>query len=94
MDHAGTHRNAAAHARAGQDGLARGDELARVRVPFLVVEAPEDPINPPPHAAYLAGLIPSATLVTVPGMGHALAPAVLDPFADAVEAHTGAVPPG
>ncbi|WDZ85640.1 alpha/beta fold hydrolase [Micromonospora cathayae] len=94
IDHAGTHRNAAAHARAGQDGLARGDELGRVRVPFLVVEAPEDPINPPPHAAYLAGLIPSAKLVTVPGMGHALAPAVLDPFADAVETHIGSVGPG
>ncbi|WP_416902158.1 alpha/beta fold hydrolase [Micromonospora echinospora] len=93
VDHAGTHRNAAAHARAGQQGLERGTELGRVRVPFLVVEAPEDPINPPPHASYLAGLIPSAKLVTVPGMGHALAPAVLDPLADAVLAHTGAVAP-
>ncbi|BCL14316.1 alpha/beta fold hydrolase [Micromonospora sagamiensis] len=93
IDHTGTHRNPAAHARAGQDGLDRGAELAGVRVPFLVVEAPEDPINPPPHASHLAGLIPSATLVRIPGMGHALAPAVLDPLADALLAHTTAVPP-
>ncbi|MFI6824494.1 alpha/beta fold hydrolase [Micromonospora sp. NPDC050187] len=88
VDHAGTHRNPAAHARAGQDGLDRGAELAGVRVPFLVVEAPEDPINPPPHAAHLAGLIPTATLVTVPGMGHALPSAVLAPLATALLAHT------
>lgn len=77
IDHAGTPRNAAAHARAAQTGLDRGAELASVTVPFLVIEAPEDPINPPPHAAHLARQIPGAELVTVPGMGHALPSAVL-----------------
>jgi pimeloyl-ACP methyl ester carboxylesterase len=51
-------------------------------VPFLVIEAPEDPINPPPHAAHLASLVPGATLVTVPGMGHALSPAVVPRLAE------------
>ncbi|GAA2216774.1 alpha/beta fold hydrolase [Micromonospora olivasterospora] len=88
MDHAGTHRNPAAHARAGLDGLERGAELAGIRVPFLVVEAPEDPINPPPHAPHLAGLIPSSRLVTIPGMGHALTAEVLEPLAGAVLEHT------
>lgn len=88
IEHSGTHRNPATHARASQDGLERGAELAGVQVPFLVVEAPQDPINPPPHPAYLAGLVPGARLVTVDGMGHALAPSVLAPLTQAVLAHT------
>jgi pimeloyl-ACP methyl ester carboxylesterase len=64
--------------------------LAAVTVPTLVVEAPEDPVNPPPHAAYLAGRIGGARLVTIPGMGHALAAAVVPPLAEAILAHTAA----
>lgn len=75
IDHAGTARSAAAHARADPSGLER--DLAQVRVPFLVIEAPEDPINPPPHAAHLAAQVPGSRLVTVAGMGHALPPAVV-----------------
>jgi pimeloyl-ACP methyl ester carboxylesterase len=56
----------------------------------LVVEAPEDPINPPPHAAYLASTIGAARLVTIPGMGHALPAAVVAPLAEAILAHTAA----
>jgi pimeloyl-ACP methyl ester carboxylesterase len=88
--HAGRHDNPAAHARADQSGLERGAELAGVRVPTLVIEAPEDPINPPPHAAHLADAIPGAELVTVPGMGHALSEAILAPLAEAILAHTQA----
>ena len=90
IDHAGRHDNPAAHARADQAGLDRGEELAGVRTPTLVIEAPEDPINPPPHAAHLARAIGSAELVTVPGMGHALGPTVLVPLANAILAHTAA----
>ena len=49
VDHAGRHDNPAAHAHADQAGLDREAELADVAVPTLVVEAPEDPIKPPPH---------------------------------------------
>lgn len=91
--HAGTHRNPAAHARAAQGGLDRGDELAKVSTPTLVIEAPEDPANPPPHAMHLAGLIPGSRLVTIPGMGHALSAPVLPPLADAVLAHTATYAP-
>ncbi len=83
--------SATAHARAGTSGLARGAELAGVRVPTLVVEAPEDPAYPPPTARHLADSVPGARLVTVPGMGHALPAAVLAPFGDAVEGHLDAV---
>jgi pimeloyl-ACP methyl ester carboxylesterase len=90
IEHAGRHDNPAAHARADQTGLDRGEELAGVTTPTLVIEAPEDPINPPPHAAHLARAIGSAELVTVPGMGHALGPTVLAPVATAILAHTAA----
>jgi pimeloyl-ACP methyl ester carboxylesterase len=89
--HAGRHDNPAAHARAAQTGLERGVELAGVRTPTLVIEAPEDPINPPPHAAHLARVISGARLVTIPGMGHALSPTVLKPLGEAILAHTTAV---
>ncbi|WP_204264056.1 alpha/beta fold hydrolase [Geodermatophilus normandii] len=94
MEHAGTVRSPVAHALADQSGLDRGAELAAVRVPTLVAEAPEDPINPPPHAAHLAATIGGARLVTVPGMGHALPPVVHGPLAAAVTAHTVAADEG
>jgi hypothetical protein len=36
------------------------------------MEAPEDSINPPPHAAHLATTLGAARLTTITGMGHAL----------------------
>ncbi len=87
--HGGTAAASFAHALADQGGLARdAAALAAVDVPTLVVEAPEDPVNPPPHAAHLAGTIGSARLVTLPGMGHALPAAVVPALADAIVAHT------
>jgi pimeloyl-ACP methyl ester carboxylesterase len=91
IDHAGRHDNTAAHARADQAGLARGAELARVTVPTLVIEAPNDPINPPPAAHRVAEAISGATVATVPGMGHAMPSAVVGPLAAAVLVHTGRV---
>jgi pimeloyl-ACP methyl ester carboxylesterase len=87
IDHAGTHANPAAHARASQANLDRGAELRKVRVPTLVIEAPEDPINPPPHASYIASLIPTSRLVRIDGMGHALPHSVLGPLARAILDH-------
>lgn len=91
IDHSGRVENPAAHAMADQSGLERGGELAGSTMPTLVVEAPTDPINPRPHAAHLAASIGNSRLVTIPGMGHALHPAVLDPLADAILAHTAEV---
>ncbi|MGY1640791.1 alpha/beta fold hydrolase [Geodermatophilus sp. SYSU D00703] len=88
--HSGTHRGPVAHALADRSGLDRGAELAAVRVPTLVVEAPEDPVGPPPHAAHLARVIGGARLVTVPGMGHALPAAVVAPLTEAITRHTAA----
>jgi pimeloyl-ACP methyl ester carboxylesterase len=92
--HSGTPRGPVAHALADQSGLDRGAELAAVRVPTLVVEAPEDPVDPPPHAAHLAAVIGSARLVTVPGMGHALPAAVVGPLTGLIAEHTAAADAG
>ncbi|MEI4270526.1 alpha/beta hydrolase [Klenkia sp. LSe6-5] len=86
-EHSGGLLPATPHAMADQSGLARGAEQARVDVPVLVVQAPADPAYPPPNAQRLADAIGGARLVTVPGMGHALPPAVLGPLADVVEDH-------
>ncbi|MBB4934862.1 pimeloyl-ACP methyl ester carboxylesterase [Lipingzhangella halophila] len=88
VEHSGTHRNPGAHARAAQDGLERGAELASVSTPALVVEGPEDPINPPPHSAHLARSIPGARLATIPGMGHALNPLIVPLLVEEILSHT------
>jgi pimeloyl-ACP methyl ester carboxylesterase len=87
ISHAGDARSPVAHALADQSGLDRGPELAANRVPTLVVEAPEDPINPPPHAANLAAVIGTARMLTVPGMGHALPSALVGRFAELIAEH-------
>jgi pimeloyl-ACP methyl ester carboxylesterase len=91
--HAGRHDNSLNQLRAAVTGLERGAELGKVSTPALVVEAPEDPVFPPPHSGYLADAIPSARLVTVPGMGHALSGAILGRLGTAILAHASAVPP-
>lgn len=91
IKHSGTFQNPAAHARADPSGLDRQAELAHVRVPTQVIEAPEDPINPPPHASYLAATINGARLATIPGMGHALSTPVIRPLAATILSFTASV---
>ena len=86
--HEGRHDAPLAHAHADQTGLTRGDELASVTVPVLVIEAPRDPVYPPPNPQRIAGLVPGARLVSIPRMGHALPPTVVPPLADAILAFT------
>jgi pimeloyl-ACP methyl ester carboxylesterase len=86
MEHSGREDSPAAHAAADQEGLER--DLSQNTVPTLVVEAPEDPVHPPPHAAHLASSIKGAELVRIEGLGHALPPAVVEPLAGAILTHT------
>ncbi|MET0188511.1 MAG: alpha/beta hydrolase [Pseudonocardia sediminis] len=87
--HAGRSDALAVHAQADPEGLDRGDELPGITVPTLVVEAPEDPVHPPPHAEHLTARIgPAAHLVRIPGMGHALPSSVLEPLAELLLDHT------
>jgi pimeloyl-ACP methyl ester carboxylesterase len=89
-EHTGHTRISTAHGQADPSGMLRTDELARNEVPTLVVSGPAEPVFPPPHARHLAQVIGAASLVEVPGLGHALPPRVLEPLAKAVLAHTGA----
>jgi pimeloyl-ACP methyl ester carboxylesterase len=89
--HSATWQNPAAHARADQSGLDRAAELAHVQVPTQVIEAPEDPINPPPHAAHLAATLGVTRLTTIAGMGHALSSAITQHLAETILDFTGEV---
>lgn len=88
IEHTGHHGTNTAHARADTSGMDRTERLARTYVPTLVVSAPAEPVAPPPHAHHLAQVIRGAHLVEIPGMGHALPPAVHAPLADAILEHT------
>ncbi|MEV5484955.1 MULTISPECIES: alpha/beta fold hydrolase [Streptomyces] len=89
--HTGHHRTSTAHGRAEHDGMLRTEQLATNEVPALVICAPAEPVFPPPHPHHLAQCVRGARLVEIPGMGHALPPAVQGPLATAILAHTGAV---
>ncbi len=86
--HAGTHQQPTAHALAAPFPVERGAELRTITTPTLVIQAPHDPLNPPPHGRHLAELIPGARLVELPGMGHALPSAVHRPLAELILEHT------
>ncbi|GAA3743034.1 hypothetical protein GCM10022225_28260 [Plantactinospora mayteni] len=86
--HAGRHDNPAAHARAGQEGLARAAELEAVTTPVLVIDSPADPIVGTAYARHLGTLLGNARLVTVPGLGHALSEAVGPQLAEVILKHT------
>lgn len=91
VEHSGTHQLGTAHARAEQSGLDRGTELATVTTPTLVIDAPQDPVNPAPHAEHLAATIHGSHRTIVADMGHALSSAVVEPLADAILTHTTTV---
>ncbi|MFF2715960.1 alpha/beta fold hydrolase [Streptomyces sp. NPDC058011] len=87
--HTGHHHAGSAHARADYAGMDRTEQLARNRVPTLIISAPAEPVTPPPHAEHLAQAIRGARLVEVPGMGHALPREVHAPLTAAILDHTG-----
>ncbi|MFJ9414870.1 alpha/beta fold hydrolase [Streptomyces sp. NPDC101227] len=88
IEHTGHYRVGTAHGRADHNGLLRTDELAKNQVPTLVIAAPAEPVFPPPHPQHLAQTVGNARLVEIPGMGHALPPAVHAPLAAAILTHT------
>ncbi|MEV4754155.1 alpha/beta fold hydrolase [Micromonospora sp. NPDC049559] len=88
--HAGTWQEPTAHYRVTLPPLSRGAELRNLTVPTLVIQAPLDPAAPPPHGQHLVDLIPTARLVEIPGMGHALTSAIQPALADAIIAHAHA----
>jgi len=46
------------------------DLLPQIRIPTVVVVGEQDALTPPPLSEKMAGAIPGATLVRIPGAGH------------------------
>ncbi|MGX8909164.1 alpha/beta fold hydrolase [Streptomyces netropsis] len=59
---------------------------ARIKAPTLVVEGTAEPVKPG-HGRLIAEEIPSARMITVPGMGHMITPPAVEPLAEALVAH-------
>ncbi|PIE14871.1 MAG: alpha/beta hydrolase [Rhodobacterales bacterium] len=72
IDHSGVIPAPFAHAMAQPIPLERGRELKASRVPTLVIQAADDPLNPPPHGRHIADLFANASLVEIDTLGHAL----------------------
>jgi pimeloyl-ACP methyl ester carboxylesterase len=68
----------------------RIDQLARIRVPTLVVHGTEDPVYPYDHAEVLATGIPTATLVRWEGVGHEQPPQLVPELTRLVIGHIDA----
>lgn len=85
--HAGTLSPATNHARAAPVPLDRGRELSGIEAPTLVIQGGQDPLNPPPHGQHIADLIPTARLVEMRELGHALPNSLLAPIANHLLAH-------
>ena len=80
-------RNPAANAPSASSRI---DELARIRVPTLVVHGTEDPVYPYDHAEVLATGIPEATLVSWEGVGHEQPPQLVPELTRLVIGHIDA----
>ena len=72
IDHAGAVPAPFAHAMAQPISLERGLELRSCDVPTLVIQAMDDPLNPPPHGRHMVDLFGNATMVEIKNLGHAL----------------------
>lgn len=57
--------------------LRDGRLLKHIEVATLVIQAGQDPLNPPPHGRFLAEQLPSGRLAVIEKMGHALSEAVI-----------------
>ncbi|GAA2346093.1 alpha/beta hydrolase [Saccharopolyspora halophila] len=69
----------------------RTAQLRRITAPTLVVHGDRDLIVHPSGGRATAEAIPGADLVTIPGMGHHLAPGLLPRFCDLISRHARGV---
>ncbi len=69
----------------------RADELKNVRVPTLVLHGRNDPLVPHPCGEDTARRIPGASFVGIDGMGHDLAPGVVERLMPPMLSHIKAV---
>jgi pimeloyl-ACP methyl ester carboxylesterase len=69
-----------------QNAPARGDALAQLTVPAVVIHGVQDPLVPVENGRRTAAAIPGAELVEIDGMGHDIPPGVWAPIVDAIVA--------
>ncbi len=65
----------------------RKDRLASLHIPTLVIHGENDPLLPLECGLDVAKSIPGSKLKVIPGMGHALPPAVWDEVIEAIAGH-------
>jgi pimeloyl-ACP methyl ester carboxylesterase len=87
IDHAGTLVQPMNHALAAPIPIARAKELAGIRIPFLVIQGSQDPLNPPPHGRHIAELIPSSKFVEITELGHSLPSSLHSVIVKTISAH-------
>ncbi len=63
----------------------RRPRLATISVPSLVIHGEDDPLVPLEGGRDTAASIPGAELLTIPGMGHDIPPALYDRLIDAID---------
>jgi pimeloyl-ACP methyl ester carboxylesterase len=63
----------------------RREKLEGIRVPTLVIHGEADPLVPIEGGQDTAANIPGAELLTIPGMGHDLPPALYDTLVEAID---------
>jgi pimeloyl-ACP methyl ester carboxylesterase len=73
---------------AGRAAKIQKDALGQITAPTLVIHGEADPLIRASAARALAGAIPGARLVTYPGMGHGLPPALCPRALDEISALT------
>jgi pimeloyl-ACP methyl ester carboxylesterase len=69
----------------------RKEKLASIKTPTLVIHGQIDPLLPLKCGKDVALSIPGSRLKIIPGMGHALPPAVWDEIIDAIAGHAQSV---
>ena len=87
IEHAGTMAQSMNHAFAAPIPVERGKELSGIRVPFLVIQGGQDPLNPPPHGRHIADLIPSSKFVEIAELGHSLPSSLHAVIVNEISAH-------
>jgi len=84
FDPAGIARQMAAIVASGS----RGEALAALTVPALVIHGSSDPLIPLAAGQATADAIPGAEMVIIEGMGHDLPPGAWPPLVEALARHT------
>jgi pimeloyl-ACP methyl ester carboxylesterase len=83
----GGHNFMSGHGFAIASAPSRVPDLPQISVPTLIIHGTEDPWFRYSHAEILADLIPDATLIPIPGQGHASPREMYNPYVTVVADH-------